>query len=79
MSALLKVIWNAPCPTCRVWGPNARLGGKQEAPLVATVCSSQPEPRVRRTMQPLANTLVEFTVVDPISDETMRRTLKRGI
>lgn len=59
-------------------GAKRKLDGKQEALLIATACSTPPEPRVRWTMQLLADKLVELKVVDTISDETVRRTLKRG-
>ncbi len=60
----------------------ARLGSKplldckQEALLVALACS-QPDDRESWTMQLLADKLVELKVVDAISDETVRRTLKK--
>lgn len=60
-------------------GAKRKLDGKQEALLLATACSTPPEPRARWTMQLLADKLVELKVVDTISDETIRRTLKRGI
>jgi transposase len=60
-------------------GAKRKLDGKQEALLIATACSTPPEPRVRWTMQLLAGKLVELKVVETISDETVRRTLKRGI
>ena len=54
------------------------LDGHQEAHLIALACSSPPEGRVQWTMQLLANKLVELGVVPSISDETVRRALKRG-
>jgi putative transposase len=54
------------------------LDGKQEAFLVALTCSESPEGRETWSMQLLADRLVELQVVDhPISDETVRRTLKK--
>lgn len=54
------------------------LDGKQEAFLVALACSDAPDGRESWTMQLLADRLVELGVVDePISDETVRRTLKK--
>ena len=53
------------------------LVGKQEAFLIATACSNPPEGRVRWTMQLLADQLVEIGIVDSISDETVRQTLKK--
>ncbi len=60
-------------------GAKRKLDGKQEALLIATACSTPPEPRARWTMKLLADKLVELKVVETISDETVRRTLKRGI
>jgi|SRR5579859_449788 len=54
-----------------------KLDGKAEALLVALACSDAPEGRVEWTMQLLAERLVELKVVDAISDETVRRTLKK--
>jgi transposase len=56
-----------------------KLDGKQEAFLVALACSDVPGGRATWTMQMLANKLVELNVVDTISDETVRRTLKKTI
>lgn len=55
------------------------LDGKQEAYLVALACSTPPEGRAKWTMQLLANRMVALEVVERISDETVRRALKRGI
>ncbi len=54
------------------------LDGRQEAHLIALACSDPPVGRVSWTMQLLANRLVELGIVERISDETVRRTLKRG-
>jgi transposase len=56
-------------------GGRPKLAGKQEAMLVALACSQAPEGRW--TLQLLADRLVELDVVDAISDETVRRTLKK--
>ena len=58
-------------------GGTRKLDGKQEATLVALACSAPPEERTTWTMQLLADKLVELQVVDAISDETVRRTLKK--
>jgi transposase len=60
-------------------GARRKLDGKQEAFLVATACSSAPEGRSRWTLQLLADKLVELKVVDSISRDTVRRTLKKTI
>lgn len=59
-------------------GGQKKLDGKQEAFLVALACSDAPEGQETWTMQLLADKLVELGVVEqPISDETVRRTLKK--
>jgi hypothetical protein len=59
-------------------GREKRLDGKQEAFLVALACSDAPEGRESWTMQLLADKLVELKLIEtPISDETVRRTLKK--
>ncbi len=50
---------------------------KHEAMAVALACSTPPEGHARWTLQLLADKLVELKVVDTISDETVRRTLKK--
>jgi transposase len=54
-----------------------RLDGAQEAHLVAVACSPPPEGRARWTLKLLAAELVALEVVDAVSDETVRRTLKQ--
>jgi transposase len=54
-----------------------KLDEKQEAFLIATACSNPPEGRVRWTMQLLADHLVNVGIIDSISDETVRQTLKK--
>jgi len=54
-----------------------KLDGAAEAFLVATACTQAPEGRAEWTMQLLANKLVECQLVDSISDETVRKTLKK--
>jgi transposase len=59
-------------------GGKRKLTGKQEAYLVALACSDPPEGKKRWSMQLLADRLVELELVEEISDETVRRTLKKG-
>jgi transposase len=54
-----------------------KLDGSQEAFLIATACSKAPEGRSGWTMKLLAERLVSLEIVDSISDETVRRTLKK--
>jgi transposase len=58
-------------------GGRPKLDGKGEAHLVALACSAPPEGRARWTMQLLADRLVELALVEAISDETVRRVLKK--
>lgn len=58
-------------------GGSPKLSDKQEARLIATACSTPPEGQKRWTLQLLADELVALEVVDTISDETVRRTLKK--
>ena len=54
-----------------------KLDGRAEARLIALACSAPPEGRAVWTMQLLADKLVELEVVEAVSDETVRRTLKK--
>lgn len=58
-------------------GAKRKLDGKAEAFLVATACTDAPDGRACWTMQLLADELVRLDIVDSISDETVRRTLKK--
>ena len=55
----------------------AKLDGRAEARLIALACSQPPEDRATWTMQLLADKLVELEVVESISDETVRKVLKK--
>ena len=54
-----------------------KLDGEQEARLVAVACSEPPTGHKRWTLRLLADTLVELEVVDTVSYETVRQTLKQ--
>lgn len=53
------------------------LDGEQEARLIALACSQPPDGQVRWTLRLLADKLVELDVVDTISYQTVRRSLKQ--
>jgi hypothetical protein len=53
------------------------LDGRAEARLIALACSAPPEGRKSWTMRLLADKLVELEVVPAVSDETVRRALKK--
>lgn len=54
-----------------------RLDGHAEAHLVALTCSAPPEDRHRWSLHLLAGKLIEAEVVDYVSHETVRQTLKK--
>lgn len=54
-----------------------KLDAQAEARLVTLACSRPPEGRSVWTMQLLADELVLLNIVDKLSDETVRRTLKK--
>ena len=54
-----------------------KLDGRAEARLLAERCGPPPQGRKRWTLQLLADRLVALHVVDEISYETVRRTLKK--
>jgi transposase len=58
-------------------GGQPKLNARQEAVLVALACSEAPGGRARWTMQLLAEKLVALGTVESISDETVRRVLKK--
>ena len=58
-------------------GGERKLKGKQEAFLIALACSNPPSGRKTWTIQLLADKLVELGTIDSISDETVRRVLKK--
>lgn len=54
-----------------------KLDGDGEAQLIALACSKPPAGHTTWTMQLYADKLVELQVVESISEETVRRTLKK--
>ncbi len=54
-----------------------KVDGDVEAHLIATACASPPDGRPRWTLRLLADRLVELELVDHISMETVRKTLKK--
>jgi transposase len=59
-------------------GAAPKLTPKQQAFTVALACTKPPEGHLRWTMQLLADRLVELEVIPAISDEAIRRLLKKG-
>jgi transposase len=54
-----------------------KLDGEQEARLVALACSRPPEGQARWSLRLLADKLVELEIVEEISHQTVRRSLKK--
>src|SRR3954469_1304172 len=54
-----------------------KLDGEQEAQLVALACSEPPQGQARWSLRLLADKLVEMEVVEEVSYQTVRRTLKK--
>ena len=54
-----------------------KLDGEQEARLVALACSEPPEGQARWSLRLLADKLVELEIVEEVSYQTVRRTLKK--
>jgi hypothetical protein len=54
-----------------------KLDGAGEARLIATACSAPPQGRIRWTLQMLADELIALEVVESISHECVRTTLKK--
>jgi len=58
-------------------GARPKLGPKEQAMVVALACTKPPEGRTRWTMHLLADRVVELEIVPDITDESIRRLLKR--
>ena len=56
----------------------AKLGGENEARLTALACSRPPRGLARWSLRLLAERLVELEVVEAVSHETVRRSLKKA-
>ena len=64
-----------PRPSKRVYA--RKLDGRQEAKLIALACGKPPAGKRRWTLRLLADEMVELDVVDSLSYETVRQTLKK--
>ena len=72
IAGLEAALYERPRP-----GVARKLDANHEAFLIALACSEPPEGRETWTMQLLAERLVALQRVESISDETVRRTLKK--
>jgi transposase len=64
-----------PRPTTRVY--ERKLDGQAEAHLITLACSDPPEGRNRWTLRLLADQVVALGIVDEVSHETVRHTMKK--
>ncbi len=58
-------------------GQKRKLDGRAEATRIATACTDAPEGHAHWTLRLLAGKLVQLGVVEAVSYETVRRTLKK--
>ena len=58
-------------------GAKRKLDGRGEAHLIALTCSEPPDDHEHWTLRVLAQRLIELGVVDSISHEAVRQTLKK--
>jgi hypothetical protein len=56
-----------------------KLDAEQQARLIALACSEPPEGRARWSLRLLADRLVELEIVEEVSYQTVRRTLKKTL
>ena len=56
-----------------------KIRGETEKKLIALACSDPPEGRCRWTMELLADRIVQLGAVETVSQETVRRALKKTI
>ncbi len=54
-----------------------KLDGAQAARLIAVACSTPPEGFARWSLRLLADKLVDLEIVEDVSDQTIRRVLKK--
>ena len=70
----LDVTLNRQRSTCEY---GLLIDGRLEARLLALSCSAPPEGQARWSLRLLADRLVELELIDSVSHETVRRTLKK--
>jgi len=59
-------------------GQPLKLDGKAQATLIAIACSAPPDGHSSWTMQMIADKLISLEAADSVSDETVRRYLKKA-
>lgn len=56
-----------------------KISGEQEAHLVALTCSTPPDGASRWTLQLVREKAIEWKIIEPVSQETIRTTLKKTL
>jgi putative transposase len=69
---ILDVLHEAPCS-----GRPIKIDSRVEAHVTMIACSDPPEGYGRWTLHMIADKLVQLTVIDTISHESIKRTLKK--
>jgi transposase len=54
-----------------------KIAGKQEAQIIAILCTEKPEGQERWTLRALTDRIIELEIVEQVSDETVRMVLKK--
>ena len=54
-----------------------KIDGKQEAQIIAVLCTERPEGRERWTIRALTDRIIELEIVEEVSYETVRTVLKK--
>jgi transposase len=69
---LQSALYDKPRP-----GAKPRFDSRQEAYVIALACSTPPDDRQRWTVRLLTEKIVQLDIVDEVSRETVRQTLKK--
>jgi transposase len=54
-----------------------KIDGKQEAHIIAVLCTEKPEGQEKWTLRALTDRIIELEIVEQVSDETVRMVLKK--
>lgn len=55
-----------------------KINGRQEAQIIATVCTERPDGREKWTVRELTTHLIELEIVEEVSRETVRTTMRKN-
>jgi transposase len=54
-----------------------KITGRQEAQIIATLCTEKPEGQEKWTLRALTDRIIELEIVEQVSEETVRQVLKK--